>query len=474
MYLIYPLLLCLFPVHSHYAQNISEISLSEYVKTLTGILLIVLAGVLGINLLVKNIHLSCLIFSIIFFVILNANYFYIGIFSKYKQRQFRNKILFVFSMLFFCMVTGSLVFFLLKDFNLLFLSKILFYFTSFFSFFVIVDLIKKYLSFYKNIDLKMETAGQKDNNKPDIYHIILDAHPGFAVPEFCDNDFKKALEQRGFCIYENFKSNYTRTNLSIPSMLNMKYVDDIVEKPLKAYFPDDILGFYKQNFVFSFFREKKYRFTIFANKFFNRLFEKEFSEKTDYIYNYKFQNELLKILFFSSLFAIFYDTPNDNFRNEIKIPIQTLKKKLIIKSDKPTYAYMHFLAPHTPFFCDENGNLINKNDMLNVKNYFPYTKFIDKEILELIDEILANMKKNSLIILHSDHGLHELKSRHNILMAVHYPDEQIKNILPENGTLVNFFRCILNKYFGTDFEILEDKFYDSNITDFIVYEDSID
>ena len=59
-------------------------------------------------------------------------------------------------------------------------------------------------------------------------------------------------------------------------------------------------------------------------------------------------------------------------------------------------------------------------------------------------------------------------------MAVHYPDEQIKNILPENGTLVNFFRCILNKYFGTDFEILEDKFYDSNITDFIVYEDSID
>lgn len=472
IYILYPILLCCLPVHCLYAQNLHELSVKDYLMAIAFIACLTIGGVFGFYCLSKNINCSLLVFCIDFYILLYANYFYIRIYSAYKREVFKNKIFFVLFILSFCCFLSIGLFILLKNINLFYITKILFYCVLILTFLLIIDILQRFKSFNKNAVFKMKYKNENLKDMPDIYHIILDMHPGFAVDEFCDAKFKDALEERGFCVYKNFKSNYTRTNLSVTSLLNMDYIDNIANEQKKAYFPEDVIPFYKKNFVFSFLREQKYNFTIFANMCFNKLFTKEYTNPNDFVYRYKFQSGLLRILFFSSIFFIMHT--KSCLKSEILNPLNTIKQRLTKKSFGSQYVYLHLLAPHPPYYCDEKGRFFRKNERIDIKNYLSYTKFIDNEIIKFIDEIQLNMKKNSLIILHSDHGQSDLESRHDILMAVYYPDKKERDVLPEDGTLVNLFRYIFNRYFKTDFCILKNKFYKSNITDFVVYEDVLE
>jgi hypothetical protein len=92
---------------------------------------------------------------------------------------------------------------------------------------------------YQNMTSKMVDALDVPLNppeKPDIYYIILD---GYARADVLSNlygydnsDFIKPLEQRGFNMASQSRSNYPRTLLSLASSLNMKYLEPVSE-PLR-------------------------------------------------------------------------------------------------------------------------------------------------------------------------------------------------------------------------------------------------
>ena len=85
------------------------------------------------------------------------------------------------------------------------------------------------------------------------------------------------------------------------------------------------------------------------------------------------------------------------------------------------------------------------------------------------DKILEN-EKQSIIIIQSDHGSafgvnfqdptdDDAFQKLSNLSAIYFPDEKHREMLTDDRTNVNTFRIVFNSYFGSDYEMLEDRIY---------------
>lgn len=457
---LYPLLLVSIYITSIYAQNLTEISEKDYFKTLCLLEICFAFSLAIIYLFTSNIHLSALITTFLFFVMTNINTMFIALYSKYKRSLLKNKIIYLTVVCFISVIISCFLYFLLRKFDLSLISKIGFYFLAFLNCIIIQDTIKRHKAF--NTQLNHNDIGNKENNienndddTPDIYHIVLDGHSGFSCQEFCDLEFKENLKKLGFHIYENFYSNYMTTNLSVSSFLNYDYVHNIIKEKTNVILPELILPFYRDNRVFEFFQQIGYDIKIILkSKYFNFLFKNT-------------SNLSIRNQFFELLFYCFIDYSN-NFNTQIKNTIEYYSN-LPIDMRKKNFHYLHLLAPHHPYYCNENGDLYNENNFYNHSCYFPYQKHINKITIDNLKQIIKKMKKNSIIILHSDHGFVQLKEfEHNILLAIHTPDNKPLEFKQDEASLVNLYRLIFNKYFNKNLPLLKNEFYINNNRDFIV------
>ena len=67
--------------------------------------------------------------------------------------------------------------------------------------------------------------------RPDIYYIILDEYSRHdALEDFDNQSFLRELERRGFYVASDAISNYTQSIRSIPSSLNMSYLDGLGQR----------------------------------------------------------------------------------------------------------------------------------------------------------------------------------------------------------------------------------------------------
>ena len=121
-----------------------------------------------------------------------------------------------------------------------------------------------------------------------------------------------------------------------------------------------------------------------------------------------------------------------------------------------TFVYTHILCPHRPYLFDEDGKLPDHSIVVsdNSTAYLEQYKYINKLILNTVDNILKN-DKNSVIIVQSDHGWRVTpETSYEILNAYYFPDGYQ---LYETISPVNSFREIFNHCFGTNYEILKDE-----------------
>ena len=94
----------------------------------------------------------------------------------------------------------------------------------------------------------------------------------------------------------------------------------------------------------------------------------------------------------------------------------------------------------------------------------------NKKTIETVENILEH-DKNSIIIIQGDHGTawggiiksdppkEDVLQRLRNFDAIYFPDEEKRIQLNDNRTLVNTFRIVFNSYFGSDYEILDDRMY---------------
>jgi len=321
---------------------------------------------------------------------------------------------------------------------------------------------------------------QNIHNAPDVYYIILDEYGGPESMKYLNYDnsqFYKFLKEKKFIIPEKSTSNYPMTHFSVPSSMNMEYVNDlsnILGKDSKTYLPLREMLYNSQ--VIKNFKNLGYDIVIFESGF---VPSKNFVLVDDIVCHE--EDQIDSILFDSitkiSMIGYFVERhEEEKIRDRVNCAFSEIKT-IGNNKDEPIFAFVHILMPHPPNVFGPNGEKVIPGNPISSEiwdekiAYLDQVKFANKEIVKVIEKILDENEK-SIIIIQSDHGSgfdidwknpdeSMILQRLSILNAYYVP-EISENEFYENITPVNSFRIIFNNYFNGNYKILEDRNYWNN------------
>jgi hypothetical protein len=132
----------------------------------------------------------------------------------------------------------------------------------------------------------------------------------------------------------------------------------------------------------------------------------------------------------------------------------------ITEREEATFVMAHFLVPHDPYVFNADGSFTSDRNIDENTGYVNQVQFVNREILETIDEILEKSPAPPVIIMQGDHGWPwtSPEERLAILNAYYLPGGG-NDLLYETISPINSFRLAANEYLGYDYELLEDASY---------------
>jgi hypothetical protein len=332
------------------------------------------------------------------------------------------------------------------------------------------------------------SATTQTSSSPDIYYIILDGYGRQDILQelygFDNSNFIDFLQERNFYIANDSRSNYNQTALSLASSLNLDYLylpsfagdQSNNRDPLKEMIQDSRLV--------NFLMQRGYTILALDSGF--DLTNDISATKYLTINNHPITN-FESLLLQTSAFRI----PFDLFGWRLPIPEYSTHRERILTNFQtlgtlssyggPKFVFAHIMAPHPPFIFDANGNPLAPDRPYSlgdgshyqgtsdeyVSSYVQQLAYLNKLVMGVVNELLANSAKEPIIILQADHGpgaylnwdsleLSCVMERTSILNAYYLPNQ---DILYPSITPVNTFRIILDNYFNTNLGILPDKAY---------------
>jgi hypothetical protein len=301
-----------------------------------------------------------------------------------------------------------------------------------------------------------------------------------------NSKFIQGLKDRGFCVSDQSNSNYSQTLLSLPSTLNMKYLDYIPEKYGEDWpYLEPVKPILYKSYVQQALDAWGYTTISFPTGF---IHTDNISHNVDIAlaptgYLSEFVNDFLTT---TPLGYISIKVPSLSryrlHRDRILYVLNKLPDITEIKA--PTYTFAHIISPHRPFVFDEEGRELAQNEPFGLNNSRAYsskdyltrypaqTLAIDDMVLATIDQILKRSDQPPVIILQSDHGAtgefhkgisnnEKTKIRMANLSALLLPGVGCGSILSD-FTPVNNFRVVFDSYLGTDYGLLENRSYFSS------------
>ena len=306
--------------------------------------------------------------------------------------------------------------------------------------------------------------------KPDIYMFIFDEFSGKDTLRIdFDYDlqpFEDKLTERGFVTPQQSFSNYPNTELAMPSLLNMIYLDFLKDQlgvdsndfrlPLKML---------ESNTVMKIFKANDYNITRFNGGI---GLVPDVRLTYEILCNYGIINpDLLKNFVLTYMpFSYFNKTLLENHQYEkLECFFDTIANKNFEKTS-PNFVHAHLRLPHEPFIYDEFGNITSQKNQNDKVAYLSQLKFTEKRILELID-IIQERSPDSIILVMSDHGyrseidwenaksIDHLRA-FNTILSFYFPNSDVE--IPSEVSSVNIFRILFNSNFNTEFEILENRY----------------
>ncbi len=496
----HPILLSIYPILFLYSNNINLVNIQQlYFPVLWSVIGATILWLL-LNLLLKNPYKSSIITSVISVLFFSYGHI-IRVLNSFPENTLGiGSDLYLF-------INYIIIIFIVVYFIVKFL-KIISLVTGFLNFFSLVLIIYPLAVVFLSLDKTNTTYSKLDSEfsgvdtiiqktkgikKPDIYYIILDGYGRNDVLKnvynYDNNDFINELEKRHFFIARKSCSNYSQTLLSLASSLNMEYLDSKSMLPnigvtYRQYLSSKIID----NKVVNILHRIGYKFVTFSSgysgteiKNSDNYFSPKFSPD-------EFENMLIATTPIYSLLQLL--TSYSGFYIHRQRIIYTLNEIPKVKiNDSPFFLFAHVVSPHPPFvFANDNETpkTSNSNQLSFLDGYHYHSfndslqeqykikyilqlKKINNLVLKMIDDLLANKGKNSIIILQSDHGPGALlnwefpdpstySERMPILNAYYFPE--ISNPIIYNSiTPVNSFRLIFNKYFNFNLKLLDNKSY---------------
>jgi hypothetical protein len=326
---------------------------------------------------------------------------------------------------------------------------------------------------------------------PDIYYIILDGYASSSiVEEVYDYDnapFVDHLTSIGFHVAGDSRANYCQTALFLASSLNMQYLDGLADR----VGPDHqrlapLLSLVHNNEDFAFLKEHGYVTVVFATGWsITDIRGADVYMSPRWTLN-EFQTAVLDMtplpFVMGQVGAV---DEYDLHRERILCAFDHLGD--FTQEEAPVFVFAHIMMPHPPFVFGPDGeettpdypyslhdasSLIRKRRLTRdeyVAGYRDQLAFANSNVQPALEAIISRSVDPPVIILQSDHGPGSLlnkedlystylKERMTILNAHYLPDGGDAQLYEET-TPVNTFRVVLNAYFDTDLELLEDESY---------------
>jgi len=329
------------------------------------------------------------------------------------------------------------------------------------------------LNFSKIKDSSLEYKITKTPER-DIWIILLDMYAGKRALDYLGYDnsaFFKELENKGFRVWDNMETNYNRTVPSISSILNINYLENI-----KYRTPSDAV-----NNAELFKMAKKSGYKIYYLNSWPMCINIEKKYINDfYVSSYYLKSSVLNLFYYDTCFkfiAEHYASNNNPILNSISYINRIIKHKGI-SGKKLVFA--HLMMPHEPFLFNSRGEKIPQEEdnykripnggfEINKTSYLEFLQYTNKQILNIINQLLSTEKNKPVIIILGDHGIrverYDIgkdknhmdriapyhKYNFNSMLAYYNPDKN--DALYDNTEgLLNFFINFANDTFGSAIE----------------------
>jgi len=336
---------------------------------------------------------------------------------------------------------------------------------------------------------------------PDVYLIVLDAYARHDILQelygLDNSPFLAALEGMGFKVVEGSRANYPDTSLSMASTLNMAHLvdlgsaldpaDGVVEKSLIMEAARQLVD---RNALMAFFKARGYRVVGYdggygeANTALNDAFIQPPGLQDADSMQVALEVMLLDTTI-GRLLMPYLERQNSPLEQLFEAHRQRILFTLThlpeaARGQEPIFVYAHIVAPHVPFVFGPQGEPLavedpftlmdaHPGDPQNVQRYADQVRFVSSRILVAVEQILAASDRPPVIVIMGDHGgkvfggpepspQERARLLYPNLLALYLPGVEAAPV-PENLTLVNVFRLVLNLYFGADLEMLPDISY---------------
>lgn len=329
--------------------------------------------------------------------------------------------------------------------------------------------------------------GAAPGAKPrDIYYIILDAYGApRALDQYLDvpdEGFVDWLEDAGFDVLRETRSNYARTPLSLASSMNMTYLDELAAERG----PDDPSHLPLEQMVrnaeaIHFLKDRGYSYVLLGSQYYltpsspladvNPVFE----QTSDFI-GVLAESTILPPLV--SLVGVEDDlTGRRRVYDAANWSLETFPE--LAELAGPKFVFMHLYLPHSPWVVDADGNYVSAEEdhaRPPKERYRTQYGFVDREMRELIAGLLdVPEEEQPIIILTPDHGPNtpgmreiegdidwegasdgEVDLKFSIFTAYHLPGVE-ETCLYEGMSSVNQFRLVFDLYFDAGLPLLPDR-----------------
>lgn len=318
----------------------------------------------------------------------------------------------------------------------------------------------------KTIPTQSQTDKKENKNYPNIYHIVMDAYT--SSEELKKNWNYDNAELDSFLIHKGFysawhaQSNSTATQMSMAMNFNMDYIPNF----------DSII----RNDVVS---TSAYRLAIKNNQVVAQLIEKGYQIINLSIFDVadtkRFHNEVFmpdatslpKFLFRDCLLKWPSNKKVPKFNGQTNLDIFSELEKVPAKQNKaPFFVYAHIMMPHGPDYFDRNGKMYPDGKgpfkKETKKNYLESLIYANTLLMHSIEKIMTDSKTPPVIIIQGDHGSRLLREEGNyteeysMLARFYFPDKDYL-MLYDSISPVNIYRVIFNKYFGSNYPMLQDR-----------------
>ena len=329
---------------------------------------------------------------------------------------------------------------------------------------------------------------------PHVYYIILDGYGRADILDrnfgYDNEEFVRALEDRGFFVAQDSNSNYLHTQHSLVSSLNMSYLTELGNP--EGF--QELKELVWENSAAQFLKAIGYEYYLFPSG----IAYARKSPLADHQFKVEFsQSEFMYILMRSSVLRVADDFIFD-FNQPNIFSASLAQTSVVARYRQPTFAFLHILSPHPPYLFTTSALAIDE-DTLEAPNQWvdrqAYAREVDalnEVILSTIDGILKNSHTTPIIIIQGDHGPasamfeyqdsigdtadytevpnYVVEERAGILNAYYGPDDFLAQLYPSISP-VNSFRVVFNYLLEPDLELEPDiTNLDTKVNGVTVYE----